>query len=188
MNDNLKQPQEITDEERDKMVAAEERIVHRFPRVISVDGKTYVVNQISKGIRARIHQLELEAYMLSGKQKEEMSLRKAQKIQRKLDTLHAKTAAYYLLGNKAVWQPWRFAYTWRKLMMRTEKHTAQINDTAINDEELSFSLANWENTKHQLALSMKPIGDGVREMLKRWRAAEAQIKEDATKKKAEDNK
>ena len=35
---------------------------------------------------------------------------------------------------------------------------------------------------------MKPIGDGVRQTLKRWEAAEAQLLEDATKKKAEDSK
>lgn len=71
---------------------------------------------------------------------------------------------------------------------RYEEHTATINNTALNDEEVVFSLANWENTKHQLALSMKPIGDGVRQTLKRWEAAEAQLLEDATKKKAEGSK
>ena len=35
---------------------------------------------------------------------------------------------------------------------------------------------------------MKPIGDGVRQTLERCRAAEAQVLEDATKKKEEDNK
>lgn len=180
--------QPLTDEEIDRMTAAKEHIRQGFPRVISVGGKVYTVRQVSKGVRARIHTLELEAYALSGKQKEAMPLRKAKKIQRKLDTLHAKTAAYYLLGNKAVWMPWLFSLTWRRLMMRYEEHTATINNTALNDEEVGFSLANWENTKHQLALSMKPIGDGVRQTLKRWEAAEAQLMEDATKKKAADSK
>lgn len=180
--------QPLTDEEIDRMTAAKEHIRQGFPRVISVGDKAYTVKQVSKGVRARIHTLELEAYQLSGKQKESMPLRKAKKIQRKLDTLHAKTAAYYLLGNKAVWMPWMFSLTWRRLMMRYEEHTATINNTALNDEEVGFSLANWENTKHQLALSMKPIGDGVRQTLKRWEAAEAQLLEDATKKKAEGSK
>ncbi len=179
---------EITDEELDRIVAAKEHIKHGFPRVIAAGGKTYTVRQVSKSVRSRIHTLEIEAYALSGKQKDAMPLRKAKKIQRKLDTLHAKTAAYYLLGNKAVWMPWLYAITWRRLMMRPEEHTATINNAALNDEEVGFSLANWENTKHQLALSMKPIGDGVRETLKRWRAAEAQAAEDATKKKPEGNK
>lgn len=174
---------ELTPEETDKMLSAKERIKEGLPKVISVEDKIYTIRQISKGIRARIRTLELEAYALSGKQKEEMKLKEAKKIQRKLDVLHAKTAAYYLLGNKAVWQPWRFAYTWRKLMMRTEEHCAQINNHALNDEEVGFYLANWENTKHQLALSMKPIGEGVRQTLKRWESAEAQVAEDATKTK-----
>mgnify|MGYP001097975751 FL=1 len=188
MTEDKEKPQELTDEELDRMVAAKEHIKHGFPRVIAVGGKTYTVRQVSKKVRERIHTLELEAYALSGKQKESMPLRKAKKIQRKLDTLHAKTAAYYLLGNKALFVPFLFALTWRKLMLRYEEHTASINNAALNDEEVGFSLANWENTKHQLALSMKPIGDGVRETLKRWRAAEAQAAEDATKKKAEDSK
>lgn len=188
MTKDKERPQELTAEELDRMMAAKEHIKQGFPRVISVGGKTYTVRQVSKGVRARIHTLELEAYALSGKQKEAMPLRKAKKIQRKLDTLHAKTAAYYLLGNKAVWMPWLYWATWHRLMMRTEEHTAMINNTALNDEEVGFSLANWENTKNQLALSMRPVGDGVRQTLKRWEAAEAQSAEDATKTREEDSK
>lgn len=178
---------ELTDEEIDKLQQAKERVVNHFPRVIAVEDKVYSVKQISKKVRARIHSLEIEAYALSGKQKEAMPIRKAKKIQRKLDVLHAKTAAYYLLNNKAIFFPLLFALTWRKIMMRSEQHCATINTTALNDEEVGFCLANWENTKHQLALSMRPIGDGVRETLKRWRAAEAQSAVDATQTK-EDNK
>ena len=180
--------QPLTDEEIDRMTAAKEHIRQGFPRVISVGDKAYTVKQVSKGVRARIHTLELEAYQLSGKQKESMPLRKAKKIQRKLDTLHAKTAAYYLLGNKAVWMPWLFAITWRKLMMRSEEHSAQINNAAVNDEEVGFSSANWDITKLQLALSMRPIGDGVRQTLKRWESASEQTDEDVTKKKEGDSK
>lgn len=170
------------------MLAAKEHIRQGLPRVISVDGNTYRVKQISKGVRARIHALELETYQLSGKQEEAMPLRKAKKIQRKLDRLHAKTAAYYLLGNKAVWMPWLYALTWRKLMRRSEEHTFQINNAAVNDEEVGFSSANWDITKLQLALSMRPIGDGVRQTLKRWESASQQVEEDATKKKEEDSR
>lgn len=188
MTKDKETPQELTDSKLDRMVAAKEHITHQFPRIIAVDSKTYSVKQISKKVRERIHSLELEAYALSGTQKEAMPLRKAKKIQRKLDRLHAKTAAYYLLGNKALWVPFLFAVKWRRLMLRTEKHSATINNAALNDEEVGFSLANWENTKQQLALSMRPIGDGVKQTLKRWRAAEAQAAEDATKKKTADNK
>lgn len=170
------------------MTAAKEHIKQSFPRVVAVGDKVYSVKQISKKVRERIHSLELEAYALSGKQKEEMPVRKAKKIQKKLDRLHAKTAAYYLLGNRALFVPFAFSLMWRRLMLRNEEHSATINNTALNDEEVGFSLANWENTKHQLALSMKPVGDGVREMLKRWRAAEAQVAEDATKRKEGDSK
>lgn len=188
MTEDKDKPKDLTHEELDRMVAAKERIRHAFPRIVSVDGRKYKVRQISKGVRARIHTLELEAYALSGKQQDAMPIRKAKRIQRKLDRLHAKTAAYYILGNRAVWMPWLFSWTWRKLMMRPEEHTSTINNAALNDEEVGFSLANWENTKHQLALSMKPIGDGVRQTLERWRAAEAQALEDAMKKNPEESK
>lgn len=188
MAENPNKPQELTDEELSRLIAAKEHVKQKFPRIIAVDGETYSVKQVSKKVRERIHTLELEAYALSGKQKEKMSLKKAKKIQRKMDRLHAKTAAYYLLNNKALFVPFLFALTWRKLMLRYEGHMATINNTALNDEEVGFYLANWENTKHQLALSMKPIGDGVRETLKRWRVAESQVEEDAMKKKTQDNK
>lgn len=178
---------ELSDADVDKMQQAKERVVNHFPRIIAVEDKVYSVKQVSKKVRARIHSLELEAYSLSGKQKEAMPIKQAKNIQRKLDVLHAKTAAYYLLNNKAIFFPPLFALTWRKIMMRSEQHCATINSTALNDEEVGFCLANWENTKHQLALSMRPIGDGVRETLKRWRAAEAQSAVDATQTK-EDNK
>lgn len=188
MTDDKGKPKEPTKKELDRLIAAKERIKHGFPREIEVDGHAYKVRQVSKKVRERIHTLEIEAYMLSGKQSEPMSAHKAKRMQRKLDRLHAKTAAYYLLGNRAMFVPGLFRLTWRRLMLRPEEHTAQINSAAINDEEINFSLANWENTKHQLALSMKPIGDGVRQTLERWRAAEAQVLEDATKKEAEDSK
>lgn len=181
-------PKVPTEEEMRRLLSAKERIRQGLPREITVDGRKYAVRQISKGVRARIHALELESYQLSGKQKEPMPLRKAKRIQRKLDTIHAKTAAYYLLGNKAVWMPWLFSLTWRKLMRRPEEHTFQINNAAVNDEEVGFSLANWDITRQQLALSMRPIGDGVRQTLKRWESALEQTEEDAMKKKEEDGK
>lgn len=186
MAEETTKPKPLSDEELSRMLSAKEFIRQGLPRIISVDDKTYTVKQISMKVRERIHTLELEAYQLSGKQKEAMPLKKAKKIQRKLDTLHAKTAAYYLLGNKAIFMPWLFALTWRRLMMRPEEHTAQINNAAINDKEVGFSSANWDITKLQLALSMRPIGDGVRQTLKRWESAAEQAEEDATER--EDNK
>lgn len=188
MAEETTKPQPLSDEELNRMLAAKEFITQGWPRVISVGGKIYTVKQISKKVRKKIHTLELEAYQLSGKQKESMPLKKAKKIQDKLDTLHAKTAAYYLLSNKAIWMPFIFALTWRRLMMRSEEHSYQINNAAINDEEVGFSSANWDITKLQLALSMRPVGDGVRQTLKRWESAEEQADEDASPKKEEDSK
>lgn len=188
IEDKRPKPEELTDAELDRLLSAKEKIRRKFPQVIEVGGRCYKVRQVSKRVRQRIHALELEAYSLSGAQKDEMPLKRAKKIQRKLDVLHAKTAAYYLLGNRALFVPGLYAVTWRRLMLRYEEHCAVINNAALNDEEVGFSFANWENTKHQLALSMKPIGDGVRDTLKRWRAAEMQAAQDAMKKREGDSK
>lgn len=179
---------ELTPEELDRMAKAADFIDRKLPYDINVDGKTYHVRQISKAVRRRIHRLELESYFLSGKQKDAQSLKQANKIQSKLDTLHAKTAAYYLLNNKAIFNPVLFRLTWRRIMLRAEKHSAMINTAAINQEEVNFSLANWQLTEQQLALSMKPIGNGVKEMLKRMESASRQVDEDATKKKEAESK
>ena len=185
--DGSQKPEELSPEQMEAMLMAEERIKRKFPRKIEADGHTYKVRQISKGIRARIHALEIEAFALSGRQKEKLSARQAKRIQRKLDRLHVKTAAYYLLGNRAR-IPGLFWLTWRRLMWRSEKAIAMINNAAVNDEEINFSSANWDITEIQLALSMRPIGDGVRRTLKRWESASQQVKEDATRRKEEEPK
>ncbi len=180
-----KAPRELTAEEIAKMAQIEEEILQAYPRRMVVDGVKYSVKQISKMVRARIRSLEIDAYFLSGKQKTATSAKQAKKIQRKLDVLHAKTAAYYLLNNKAIFMPWLFYWTWKKLMLRGEEHTAQINNAGVNRQEINFCSANWGVTELQLALSMKPIGDSVNQTLKRMESASQQVKEDATKKEEE---
>lgn len=181
-------PKELSFEEMEQMLQTQERIKQRFPREIDINGRKYKVRQIPKGIRKRIHALEAEAFALSERQKETMGVRKAKRIQRKLDTLHVKTAAYYLLGGKAMWIPGLHWFTWHWLMFRTEEEILMINDAAINDDEINFSSANWKITELQLALSMRPIGDGVRETLRRWESASQQVKEDVTQKKEGEGK
>lgn len=167
MTGNDNRPKNLTDESLRMMLDAKERINRRLPREITIGGKKYKVRQISKAVRRRIHHLELEAFLLSGKQKEAQTIKEAKRVNDSLDRLHAKTAAYYLLGNMALWLPWIFSLTWRKIMRRPEEVSAQINAAAINQEEINFSLANWQITEQQLALSMKPIGEGVKQTLKR---------------------
>lgn len=179
-------PKELSVEEIASMMASKEAVRQKLPQKITVGKHTYKVRQVSKTVEARLHRLELEAYFLSGQQKEAMSLRKAKKIQRKLDRLHAKTAAYYLLGNRALFIPGLFRLTWMRLMTRAEEHCARINDAGAANKNVNFSSANWDITKLRLALSMKPVGAGVRETLKRWESAEQQVEEDMQKKEGED--
>lgn len=180
-------PAELSIDEMKAMLQSKEEIMRQLPRRIAVGGSIYRVKQVSKWIEARIHRLELEAYALSGTQKDAMPLKKAQRISRKLDRLHAKTAAYYLLGNCALFVPFAFWLTWRWLMLRDEEHCAMINDAGAGNKNINFSSANWDITKLRLALSMKPVGDGVRHTLKRWESAEQQAMDDIQK-KAEESK
>lgn len=181
-------PKKFTQDELDIMNAVKEKITGKHPYRILVGSTVYNVKQVSKAVASKIHALELEAYALSGKQKEALPLKKALRITRKLDRLHAKTAAYYLLGNKAIFMPWLFWLTWKRMMLRGEEHCFRINEAGGWNQEINFSSANWDISKLRLAHSMRPVGDGVRQMLKRWEAAEQQSEEDATKKKAEDSK
>lgn len=187
MNEADNRPKELSEEDLRRILEAQQSIEERWPREVEINGKKYKVLQISKAVRRRIHHLELEAFLLSGRQKDAQTLKSAKKISDKLDKLHAKTAAYYLLGNKAIWIKPLFWLTWRKIMRQPEEVISQINAAAINQTEINFSLANWQITEQQLALSMKPIGESVKQTLKRWESGLQQVEEDATKKKAEDN-
>ena len=76
---------------------AELGIRNGAPCVVEVQGKTYKVLQISNAVRRRISDLEKEAFFLEKKAKDGLTLKEAKRIDRKIRTLHSKTAAYYLL-------------------------------------------------------------------------------------------
>ena len=48
--------------------------------------------------------------------------------------------------------PFLFAITWRRLMMCTEGHTATINNTALNDDEVFFFFCQLGKYKASCAL------------------------------------
>lgn len=157
------------------------------PCEIEVQGKKYKVKQITQKVGLKISNLEKEVLVLEREAKGEITLKRAKQIDKKMYTLHSKTAAYYLLGNWALFVPFLWALTWRWLFRQTNEVTFKINDVGANNKDVNFLLANWQVTKARLALSTMLVGNGIKQYQERMESAESMLEEDALPKK-EDNK
>lgn len=177
-----------TTEEQIEMLASERAVRNGAPCTVVVEDKVYNVKDVPNIIKRKIYDLELEALILEREAKSETTLKRAQKIAKKLRTLHSKTAAYYILGLKALFVPFLFAIYWRILDCRTSEHTFKINQAGMQGESVNFFYANWQITKAQLALSTKLVGDGIKQYQERMESAESMLEADALPKKAEDDK
>jgi hypothetical protein len=164
-------------------VAGADKVQTRQPQIITVGGKTYKIKQIRKFARYWIDKLNREAWWCEQQSKKAISLKQSHRISKRLNTLHAKTAALYLLGLKAL-IPFVFAFTWRRLMLKHDEVIATINLAGYSgDAQVNFSLTNWDITKLQLARSTNLIGSGLKELEQRMQNAKAQAEADATPKK-----
>jgi len=177
-----------TTEEQIQMLANERAARTGAPCAVVVGNKVYNVKDVPNIIKRKIYDLELEALILEREAKEEIKLRRAQEIAKKLRTLHSKTAAYYILGLKALFVPFLFAIYWRILDCRTSVHTYEINKAGMQGKSVNFFYANWQITKAQLALSTKLVGDGIKQYQERMESAESMLAEDALPKKEADDK
>lgn len=157
------------------------------PTVVEVKGKKYKVRQISQKIELEIRNLEKEVFLLEHEAKGEITLKRAKAIDKKMYTLHSKMAAYYLLGNWALYIPFLWALTWRWLFRQTNEVTFAINNVGSNNEDVNFSFANWQITKARLALSTMLVGNGIKQWQERMESSENMLGEDALPKK-EDSK
>lgn len=184
----LAESEGLTSEDIERMLRAKQHIDSRLPRYIAVGGRTYKVKQVSQKVRTKIDNLALEAYFLQQQAKEQITLRKAKRINSRLRATHAKIAAYYLLGNLALWVPFLWAVKWRALLWRNSETVFRINDAGASDPDTSFYLANWDIIKAILALSTRPVGEGIKQFAERKESAENMLEKDALPKKAEDGK
>lgn len=155
----------------EEMLAGEQMVQRGAPCTVAVQGKTYKVKQISNAIRRKISDLEKEVLMLEHESKKEIKLKRAKQIDKKIRTLHSKTAAYYLLGNWALFVPFLWAIKWRLLDLKDSEVTFTINAMGANNKGVDFFLANWQITKAQLALSMRLVGDGIKQYQERMESA-----------------
>lgn len=171
----------------EELLAGRELIDRRTKREVTVDGKTYTIRRIRKFARAKIDKLNREMYWSEQRAKQEITLREAKKISKKVNTLHAKTAAYYMLGLWAV-IPFVHAILWRWLMTKTDEVICAINTVGSNDPQVAFFLTDCKTTSGQLALSMNLVGQSVKQAQKRIMSATNMLDEDASPKKEEDSK
>lgn len=153
------------------MLTGEQEIQRGAPCSVAVQGRTYKVKQISNTVRRKISDLEKEVLVLEKESKKEITLKRAKQIDRKIRTLHSKTAAYYLLGNFALFVPFLWAIKWRLLDLKDSEVTFTINAMGANNKGVDFFLANWQITKAQLALSMRLVGDGIKQYQERMESA-----------------
>lgn len=171
----------------EELLVGADKVQSGAPCTIEVQGKKYKVKQISQKAELRIRNLEKEVLVLEREAKGEITLKRAKQIDKKIYTLHSKTAAYYLLGNWALFVPFLWALTWRWLFRKTNEVTFKINDAGANNKDVNFLLANWQVTKARLALSTMLVGNGIKQYQERMESAESMLEEDALPKK-EDNK
>lgn len=115
--------------------------------------------------------------MLEKESKKEITLKRAKQIDKKIRTLHSKTAAYYLLGNWALFVPFLWAIKWRLLDLKDSEVTFTINAMGANNKGVDFFLANWQITKAQLALSMRLVGEGIKQYQERMESAQDALTE-----------
>jgi hypothetical protein len=171
-----------------QMVEAENKIQTANPQTIAVGGKVYKVKQIRKFARRKINELNAELYWWQQKNKQGISLKEAKRVNSKLYTLHAKTAAYYILGLWAV-IPLVYWLTWHWLMYRSDEEIMSINAAGTSgDKQIAFFLADCQITSSLLVQSMSVVGESVKNWQKRKESAESMLDEDALPKKEEAKK
>ena len=149
------------------------------PCVVMVGRRKYKVRQVAQAVKERIALLEQEAQVLEVRGKQGVSAKEAKKITHKLFSLHSKKAAYYLLGNWAIFCPWLWWIKWHILQLRGNETTFRINEAGVVSADLGFSKANWDISKQERELYMRPVGEVARQQLERLESVMNMLETDA---------
>ena len=149
------------------------------PCTVVIGRRKYKVRQVAQAVKEKIALLEQEAQVLEAKGKQGVSAKEAKKITRKLFSLHSKKAAYYLLGNWALFVPGLWWLKWHILQLRGNETTFRINEAGVVSADLGFSKANWDISKQERELYMRPVGDAARQTLERLESVMNMLEEDA---------
>ena len=122
---------------------------------------------MAQAVKSRIMLLEQEAQVLEAKGKQGVPRKEARRLTKKLYSLHSKKAAYYLLGNWALFIPGLWWLKWHILQLRGNETTFKINEAGVVSADLGFSKANWDISKQERELYMRPVGEVARQQLER---------------------
>lgn len=177
-----------TIDEQIKLRENAEIIMRREPLKVAIGGKVYTLHPISNMVDAKVGKLAYDALFYEKElKKENIGQRKSKRLYVKMRQISAKMAAYYKLGRYAH-IPFLHSVYWRVLWHRSEEVSATINAQTATGANKDFFLANSEVIKYLLALSMRGVGEGVKQMLERKESAESMLDEDALPKKEVDSK
>ena len=149
------------------------------PCKIRVGRRTYRVRQVAQKVKEKIALLEQEAQILEIKGKEGVAGKERKRITRKLYSLHSKKAAYYLLGNWALFIPFLWALKWRILQLRGNETTFRINEAGLVSADLGFSKANWDISRQERELYMRPVGEVAKQAQERLESVMNMLEKDA---------
>lgn len=149
------------------------------PCVVKVGRRKYHVRQVAQKVKEKIALLELEGQVLEARGKQSVSEKEGREITKKLYSLHSKKAAYYLLGNWALFVPGLWAIKWRILQLRGNETTFRINEAGVVSADLGFFKANWDISKQERELYMRPVGEVARQAQERLETVINMLETDA---------
>lgn len=163
----------------DKFIEGAYNTIQGAPCTIRVGRRKYKVRQIAQAVRQKIALLEIEAQILEAKGKEGTNEKQGKKIARKLYSLHSKKAAYYLLGNWALFIPGLWWLKWHILQLRGNETTERINEAGLVSADLGFFKANWDISKQERELYMRPVGEVAKQAQERLESVINMLETDA---------
>lgn len=173
-------------EKSEKFLNGAYETVMQAPCVIYVGKHKYKVRQVAQAVKEKIMLLEQEAQVLETLGKQGVPQKEAKKITRKLYSLHSKKAAYYLLGNWAIFCKPLWSIKWRLLQLRGEEDTFRINGAGAISEDVGFSKANWQLSRQERELYMRPVGEVAKQTQERLESVLNMLEKDALGIKEED--
>lgn len=166
-------------EKSDQFISGAYETLSGAPCVVRVGKRRYRVRQVAQAVKERIAMLELEAQVLETRGKGGVSETEGKRITKKLYSLHAKKAAYYLLGNWALFIPGLLAIKWRLLNLRGNETTFKIIEAGVVSADLGFFKANWDISKRERELYMSPVGEVAKEQRERLESVIHMLETDA---------
>lgn len=177
---------QISEDELIKLAMEGQSVVEGKPKNTE-QSLPWKLNPITMRQAAKITNMDYDMLYWEREVEKGVSAKRAKSIMRKMRQVSAKTAAIYTIGRKYQWVPFLYAYRWRRIYCMTEDVSAVINTASVTQDKDFFS-ANSEVIKYRLALSMRGVGESVKEMLKRKESAENMLDKDALPKKEGESK